>query len=65
MKKKVMVTAVSSMFVLGSLSACGDTPENGTNNPDVENEPRIDENAEMNDGLEEPVGDVENNDTDL
>lgn len=66
MRKRVCVAALSSIFALGLLGACGnDTTENQETNPDVENEPTIDENGEMNNGLNEPVGDVEDNDTDL
>ncbi|SDO07286.1 hypothetical protein [Alkalicoccus daliensis] len=65
MKKKIWVTMLSSIFAVSTLAACGDTPENGVNNPDVENEPQINEDANMNNGINEPVGDVENDNTDL
>jgi hypothetical protein len=48
MKKKMMVTALSSMFVLGSLAACGG--EGGNDTTDVENDPAA--NEEMDNGME-------------
>lgn len=65
MKKKILISMLASCFALGTLASCGGgTPENQNTNPDVENDAMIEENNEKNNGLNEPVGDVENNDTD-
>lgn len=54
MKKKFLVTALSSMFVVGSLAACGDMEGN-----EIENEPMND--PANNNGMEDDM----NNDDDM
>ncbi|UTR16237.1 hypothetical protein MM221_06690 [Salipaludibacillus sp. LMS25] len=51
MKKKLMMTALTSVFALGVLSACGD----------VENDPMYDNNGFENNGINDDMS----NDTDI
>lgn len=52
MKKKLMISALSSMFAVGMLAACGDTDEmnDGGGGNNMENNP-MEDNMEENDGL--------------
>ncbi|CAM3965888.1 hypothetical protein [Alkalicoccus chagannorensis] len=55
MKRKALVSALSAMFAVGALAACGD--ENLDNNP--ADDP-VESNDEMNDGLNDPADDINN-----
>ncbi|SDN57732.1 hypothetical protein [Alkalicoccus daliensis] len=67
MKKKMMISALSSMFVLGSLAACGgndvnddfDNGENGVNTTEIEEENGVNNN--FDDGEDGIETDMENN----
>ncbi|MFC4737812.1 hypothetical protein ACFO4L_14625 [Bacillus daqingensis] len=52
MKKKLMVTALASMFSVGALAACGDMEGN-----EIENEP-MENNGMENDGMEDNDADM-------
>lgn len=67
MRKKLMVSALSSMFVIGSLAACGDNNvndefndgENGINTEELENENGV--NNDFDDGEDGIETNMDNN----
>lgn len=70
MMKKLIMTALSSMFVLGTAAACGNegtennevNGENVTNNNVEENQPSLNEDDETEEGLNDPLeNETENN----
>ncbi len=59
---KAMIISLSTLFLLGTLAACGENDIDGenVNSENVEEDnPSLNENNEVNDGIDEPVDNVD------
>jgi hypothetical protein len=59
---KAMIKSLSTLFLLGTLAACGENDIDGenVNSENVEEDnPSLNENNEVNDGIDEPVDNVD------
>lgn len=59
---RTMIISLSTLFLLGTLTACGENDIDGenVNSENVEeNDPSLDENNEVNEGIDEPVNNVD------
>jgi hypothetical protein len=57
-----MIKSLSTLFLLGTLAACGENDIDGenVNSENVEEDnPSLNENNEVNDGIDEPVDNVD------
>ncbi len=59
---KAMIISLFTLFLLGTLAACGENDIDGenVNSENVEEDnPSLNENNEVNDGIDEPVDNVD------
>ncbi|PTL37470.1 hypothetical protein [Alkalicoccus saliphilus] len=59
---KIITVSLSTLFLLGTLTACGENNIDGenVNSENVEeNNPSLDENNEVNEGIDDPVNNVD------